>query len=198
MGKDTTKKSYLMTKKALVQTIIGDSGVAKQFLRYEDIVEVKMNVKEFEIYVLTKYDDAYIRVFSLDAKNIAEADKKKATLSLHNFYNQLQNRVLDLDEDEVYNLQAKRFIEQSEMVLNVVEKYLKDFDEIEKPEIRERVSDMKTQLEELNKLMIEMPDDYKVQMENIMSSISASKEADEKLFKPIFEELKSKAQKRQE
>lgn len=102
------RRQTIIGRESLAIVANGNDEYAAQFFSYNDIREVRLSLKDFEVKVLMNYDESYYRVFKVFPASTSEDDKKKATLSVTKFYNDLLNSTMKLTKEELENIRKQR------------------------------------------------------------------------------------------
>lgn len=98
-------RRIFMSKNSLILLAKGDVEIAAQIFNYEQIREIRADLKKFEVKILMNYDESYYRVFSVNPKDQTEEELKKAEDEIIKFHANLVNASMKLTPDEVKKIQ---------------------------------------------------------------------------------------------
>lgn len=94
-----------MSKHSLILLAKGDVEIAAQLFNYDQIREIRADLKKFEVKILMNYDEAYYRVFSVKPKDESEEEIKKAEDAVIKFHANLINASMKLTPEEIKQVQ---------------------------------------------------------------------------------------------
>ncbi len=104
-------KSFRRTiigKHALVLAARGENELASQIFVYDQMREVRVDIKGLEVKVLMNYDEAYYRVFIIKPQDDTEESRKQAEEVVMKFYNDLLNAAMKLTPEELENIKKQQ------------------------------------------------------------------------------------------
>lgn len=94
-------------KHALVLAAKGNTELASQVFVYDQIREIRVDLKKLEVKVLMTYDESFYRVFIVKAENETEDARKNAESIVIKFYNDLLNATMKLTPEELQNIKKQ-------------------------------------------------------------------------------------------
>jgi hypothetical protein len=97
----------ILGKSALAITLSGPTAGAAQIYNYDHIREVRMDLEKLEVTVLMTYEDAYQRVFNVDAINLTEEQREIVKKQVLKFYNDLITASMKFTNEEIDNLKKQ-------------------------------------------------------------------------------------------
>lgn len=98
-------RRIFMSKHSLILLAKGDVEIAAQLFNYDQIREIRADLKKFEVKVLMNYDEAYYRVFSVVPKDESKEEISKAENAVIKFHANLINASMKLSADEIKQIQ---------------------------------------------------------------------------------------------
>jgi hypothetical protein len=100
-----TAKRRILGRNALAITVSGPTAGAAQIFNYDMIREIRMDLEELDVKVLTTYDRDYLRVFKIEnAEMLNEEQLKQARGQVLKFYNDLITASMKFSKEEIENL----------------------------------------------------------------------------------------------
>lgn len=98
-------RRIFMSKHSLILLAKGDVEIAAQLFSYDQIREIRADLKTFEVKILMNYDEAYYRVFSVKPKDESKEEIDKAESAVIKFHANLVNASMKLTPEEIKQIQ---------------------------------------------------------------------------------------------
>lgn len=94
----------IIGSKALMLAARGEKEMAAQIFDYTLIREVRADLDELEVKILTTYDDSFYRIFKVKLEEHTEEKIEEGRKLLIKFYNDLLNATMRFSKEEMKQL----------------------------------------------------------------------------------------------
>ncbi|BDV03692.1 MAG: hypothetical protein HPPSJP_4130 [Candidatus Hepatoplasma scabrum] len=111
-----------MSKNSLILLAKGDVEIAAQIFNYDQIREIRADLKKFEVKILMNYDEAYYRVFSVKIKDESDEEMKRAEDAVIKFHTNLVNASMKLTPEEIKQIQKSQQNQENQQQANAKNK----------------------------------------------------------------------------
>ncbi len=98
-------KRSIIAKEALFLLAKSETQLASQIFSYDLIREIRVDLKKLEVKVLMTYDEAYFKVYEIKLTN--EEERSEAEKIINNFYNNLNNAVMRLTQEDIERIKKQ-------------------------------------------------------------------------------------------
>ncbi len=102
-------KKTIIGKHGLLLVARGETEIASQLFVYDDVREIRVDLKKLEVKLLMNFDESYYRVFAIKLPVDSSAEQKEhAKNTILKFYNDLVNASLKLTQEELMYMRKQK------------------------------------------------------------------------------------------